>query len=382
MRGAAIVGLGYIGKVHLETLLRLPGVRVRALVDPDLQSAAAIARRYQIPVVTADYRELLGDPQIEVVHNCTPNHLHFAINRDFLQAGKHVFSEKPLAVALLEARELISLAAARDLLTAVNFCYRYYPVVQEAAARVHAGELGNLHTIMGSYLQDWLLYDTDYNWRLDEAVSGPAGAIADIGSHWCDLAQFVSGRKIEKLVADLNTTIPVRKRPRRKVATFDQQPADASDWEEAAVRVDDYGSVLLHFEGGARGAFTVSQLCAGRKCRIDLQLYGSKSSLAWNHENPSRLWGGHRDRANEIILENPLLHKEAVRPYALLPAGHPLGYYDAEFNLFSDFYRAIQLKEEGQEAQYPWPTFEDGYNQMVVVDAILRSQQRGSWVTV
>jgi predicted dehydrogenase len=369
--GAAIIGLGYIGKVHLQTLLRIPGIKVRALVGGRrLERVRELADTYGIPIATNDYRDLLDDPTIQVVHNCTPNHLHYEINRAFLQAGKHILSEKPLATSSQETAELVRLAEAGNLLTGINFCYRYYPAVQEAAAKVRKGELGDIHTVVGSYLQDWLLYDTDYDWRLEQSATGQSNVIGDIGSHWFHLAQFVTGSPIVEVMADLKTTRPVRKKP------------GPEGYEEYEVKVEDYGSVLIHFANGASGVFTVSQLCAGRKCAIDLQVYGFDSSLAWNHERSTELWMGYRSQANQVLMESPFLQHEDAKRYALLPTGHPMGYHDAVYNLFRDFYENLKLKLEGKEPKYPVPDFGEGHRELLVTEAILQSHREKRWVKV
>lgn len=379
MHNVAIIGTGYIGAVHLDTLLRIPGVRVTALADTNVALAQGLARRYGIEHVTDDYRTLIDDPSISIIHTCTPNYLHYEINKAALQAGKHVLSEKPLATYADQARELRDLAAQLGRTTAVNFCYRYYPVVQEAAARVRAGEIGRVHSVFGAYFQDWLFYDTDYSWRLDTKAGGPSNTMADIGSHWLDLAQFVSGARITEVMADLRTVIPVRKRSKTEVLTF--ASAAPSDYEEVPIDVDDSGSVLVRFENGAAGTFMVGQVCAGRKCTIDLQLYGTAASLAWNHERSSEMWIGHRDRANERLIEGHMQSASTAR-YARLPAGHPLGYYDAVYNLFADFYREVACDSPEESPAVDRPTFATGYEETVLIDAILESHATGRWIDV
>lgn len=371
MIGVAVVGLGYIGKVHLQTLLRIPGVKVQALVGSSrLERVKKLADTFGVPRGTDDYRELLEDPTIQVVHNCTPNHLHYPINKAFLEAGKHILSEKPLATSSQETEELARLAEERDLLTGINFCYRYYPAVQEAAERVRRGELGEVHTVVGAYLQDWLLYDTDYDWRLERSATGQTNVIGDIGSHWFHLAQFVTGSRITEVMADLKTTLPVRKRPVE------------GGYEEYEVRVEDYGSVLVHFANGASGVFTVSQLCAGRKCFIDLQVYGREAALAWNHERSTELWIGHRRQPNQIMMESPQLQHADTRRFALLPTGHPMGYHDAVYNLFRDFYHNLTLKLAGKEPEHPLPDFAEGHRELLITEAILQSHREKRWVQI
>lgn len=342
MPGVAIIGTGYIGKVHLETLKRIPDVEIKAVVDNDLEVARTLATQYGISLVCADYHELLDNPSIQVFHNCTPNNLHFEVNRTLLEKGKHVMSEKPLSITSTEAALLTDLAKNQNLVTGINFCYRYYPVVQEAAARIRKGEIGQVHSVFGSYFQDWLLFDTDYNWRLDKEQSGNSNTMADIGSHWLDLIQFVTNARIVEVMADLRTILPIRKRSLSKTVTFEKQNSNnEKQLEEVPIELDDYGSVLVHFDNGSAGTFSVCQLCAGRKCTIDVQIYGTQSSLAWNHETSTQLWSGHRDAPNQILFENPLLQNESTSRFARLPSGHPLGYYDAVYNLFREFYNGL-----------------------------------------
>ncbi|MGI6651970.1 MAG: Gfo/Idh/MocA family protein [Limnochordia bacterium] len=371
MINVAIVGLGYIGKVHLRTLLRIPGVNVVALAGRRLGPLEELAAMYNIPKVTADYRTLLDDPSIDVVHNCTPNHLHYEVNHAFISAGKHILSEKPLGRSAEETGALAELAEEKDVLTAINFCYRYYPAVQEAAVRIRQGELGSIYTVMGSYLQDWLLFDTDYDWRLEKSFTGESNVIGDIGSHWFHLAQFIVGSRITEVMSDLKTTLPVRKKP-----------AGDGTYTEYPVQVEDYGSVLVHFANGASGVFTVSQLAAGKKCAIDVQVYGSQSSLRWNHERPTELWLGRRDRPNEVLMESPQLQQAESRRYALLPTGHPMGYHDAVFNLFTDFYSALHLKNQGKKPEVELPDFREGHRELLVTEAILRSHREKRWIRV
>ncbi len=377
----AVIGTGYIGVVHIEQLLRLPGLEIAGVADRDMGIARTTAARYGIPRVYDGAEEILQDDSIDVIHNCTPNNLHFEINSRAMEAGKHVFSEKPLALSAAESGQLVQLAEKHDRVTGIGFCYRYYPVLQEAAARIARGDIGTIYNISGSYLQDWLLYATDYSWRLDPQMAGVSNIIGDLGSHWCDLAQFISGLKIEEVMADVRTTLPSRKRPKwGQVLTF-SGTAD-TEYEEVSVELDEYGAMLLRFEGGARGTFTTSQLAAGRKCHIDIQIYGSEGSIAWNHERPAELWMGHRNEANQIFFESPLLQMESTRKYAKLPSGHPMGYMDAMLNLFSDFYTAITLKDAEQEPDYKYPAFRDGHAEMLVLEAALRSKKNGMWSSI
>lgn len=381
MINVAVIGTGYIGKVHLDALLQMPGVRVAALADSNLEMAQTYAKRYQIERVTADYRDLLKDNSIHAVHNCTPNHLHYDINLALLRAGKEVLSEKPLALNAAQAQELWQTARQHDRLTGIDFCYRFYPAVQEAAARVRAGEIGRVHSVFGAFFQDWLLYETDYNWRFEKRFSGESNTAADIGSHWMDLAQFVANSRIVEVMADLHTIHPVRKRSKGAVLTFAKQAAD-QQFEEVPIELDDSGVVMVHFEKDIFGTFMINQLAAGRKVTIDLQVFGTQASLAWNHEKPAVLWMGQRDKANEISIESPLLQHPETARYARLPSGHPMGYHDAIYNLFSEFYDALELRQAGKPASPNLPNFGDGYYEMAIVEAIVASHRQKRWVKV
>jgi predicted dehydrogenase len=375
-----LIGAGYIGLVHLEMLRRLDGVEVVAVADSDPGRAREAAKRHAISAVHGDGRDLIADPGVEVVHNCTPNHLHFDLNRRTLLAGKDLVSEKPLALDARESGELVRLAADRGALTAVNFCYRYYPVVQEAAARVRRGSLGEVRAFVGHFLQDWLFYETDYSWRLDPAVAGRANVVADLGSHWCDLVQFITGRKIVEVMAELHTCIPKRRKPAAGPLSFGAGPAGAG--EEVPIILDDFAALFLRLDNGARGNFTTCQVAAGRKVDLEIQVFGTKESYAWSHVRPNALWVGHRDMGNEIFYESPRLQAEETRKYAALPTGHPMGYHDAVFNLFRDYYSALAAKRAGTPAAVDFPNVQTGHEVMKVIDAAVESARTGAWVKV
>jgi predicted dehydrogenase len=313
----------------------------------------------------------------------SPNNLHFEVNRTLLEAGKHVLSEKPLTLTSEESAELVRLARERDLVTAINFNYRGYPLIQQAHGMVARGELGPVHLVHGHYLQDWLLYDTDYNWRLESKTSGTSRAIADIGSHWFDLLQFVTGARIQRVFAHLFTVHPTRKKPKQEVETYKGKEIGAPDeYDEVEIDTEDGGFVLLELEGGIRGSLTVSQVSSGRKNRQWFEVDGSRSALSWNQEEPNRLWIGHRDRPNEILIKDPSLMDANARGYAHYPGGHPEGYPDGPRNLFRNFYRYIQAGKSPASDPADFPTFADGHWETLVVEAVLRSHREQAWVEV
>ncbi len=378
MINVGVIGTGYIGKIHLDTLKRISGVNVSVINDANAELAADTAAQFNVSNIAKDYRDIIDDNSIDVIHNCTPNKYHFDITKAALEAGKQVMSEKPLAMNLVQAEELLNLAEAKNAVTGVNFCYRYYPLVQEMAARFRRGDAGDLQLVTGTWFQDWLSKETDYSWRLEKAEGGESNITADLGSHWFDLVQFVTGLKITEVLGDLQTIIKERKRPKNQVLAF--QKANLDDFETVSVEVEDYSSVMFHFSNGRPGTFTASQICNGRKSDTEFQVYGSKYSMAWNHNRADKMWIGHRDRPNEILTESPILQDPSTAIYASLPAGHPVGYYSAVLNLFRDFYGVVRTGNETNPLGRP--TFQTGFDEMVILDAVLKSVDKKTWVKV
>ena len=372
-----LIGAGYIGPIHLGALARLGGVRVKTVIDVNGELAKKAAAAYNVPNSGTDHREVIKDPEIDVIHNCTPNKYHYQITKEAMEAGKQVLSEKPLAMDLKEAEELVELAEKKRAVTGIDFCYRYYPVVQEMAVRVRRGDAGAVRMVSGSYFQDWLSREIDWTWRLLRSESGESNITADLGSHWFDLIQFVTGLKVREVIGDLATLIPVRKRPTRQVLAFEK--VEEVESEEVEVELEDYSSILFRLSNGAPGSFTTSQVCAGRKSDTEFQIYGSECSYAWNHKEATVMWIGHREKANEILIENPTLQDPSTAAYASLPAGHPLGYHDAVMNLFKDYYEAVDKGGKGRELR---PTFQTGFEEMKILEAILASHEKRSWVEV
>lgn len=379
----AVIGTGFIGPAHLEALQRIGGVQVVALASIETEKARILGERFSIPKVYDKWEDAVADSDVEVIHNCTPNNLHFAINKAALNAGKHVISEKPLTMTSKESAELVNLAAKKGVVNAINFNYRFYPLVQHARAMMARGELGKVYLVHGHYLQDWLYYDTDYNWRLETKLSGVSRAIADIGSHWCDLVQFVTGSKITSVFADLMTVHPKRKRPRGAIETFKGKEMKASgDAEEIPISTEDTGVVMLRFENGAKGVVTVSQVSAGRKNCEEINIDGSKAAISWNQEEPNQLWVGHREKANEVIIKDPSLLYEEARKYAHYPGGHPEGYPDGPMNLFINVYDFIRSGKNPRKDAPDFPTFADGHWENKIVDAVLKSNDSCKWIEV
>jgi predicted dehydrogenase len=375
-----LIGAGYIGMVHLEVLRRIGNIDIIAVADTNKNLADSAAAKYNIPKIYYSPDDLINDSEIDVVHNCTPNHVHFELNRKIIKIGKQLLSEKPLSINSMQSAELYDLAKKHNTLTAINFCYRYYPVVQEAAARVRQGDLGQVRAFMGHFLQDWLFYDTDYSWRLDPAFAGEANVIADLGSHWCDLIQFITGQMITEVMAELHTCIPKRKKPRKGPLTFSTEKD--SEYDEVKINLDEYASLFIRLENGARGNFTTCQVAVGKKVDIEFHIFGSKESYSWSHVRPNELIIGHRDKANEIFYESSGLQTGGTGKYMSLPTGHPMGYHDAMYNLFKDYYEALIFRKEGRAYESTLPDFKTGHEKMCIIDTALRSSKSGKWEKV
>jgi predicted dehydrogenase len=374
-----IIGTGFIGPAHVEALRRLGFVEVAAVAERGDDLAQAKAKQLSIPKAYGDYKKLLADPEIQVVHNCTPNHLHFAINKEILAAKKHIVSEKPLAMKSQESRELVRLAKEAGVVNAINFNYRFMPIVQHAHQMCRAaGDLGRIYAVHGSYLQDWLLLENDWNWRLVPELSGESRAVADVGSHWCDLVQFVTGLKIVRVMADLVTIHPIRKRPKVEVETYAGKVLRPEDLEDVPINTEDYASILVEFDSGAHGCLTVNQCAAGRKNRLYFEIDGSKCAIVWDQERPNELWVGRRDGPNQKVLKDPSLLYPAAREYAHYPGGHNEGYPDGPKNLFRNVYGFIA----GERAGGDFSTFVDGHNEIAICDAVLKSSRERKWVDV
>jgi predicted dehydrogenase len=374
---AAVVGTGFIGVVHVDALRRL-GVQVLGVVGSTPERARAKSGPIPLPEPYDSFEAMLADDRVDVVHLTTPNHLHYPQVRATLEAGKHVVCEKPLALDSQQSAELVELAERSGLVHCTNFNIRFYPQCQEARALVAAGRLGEVWNVHGGYLQDWLLLPTDWNWRLEPDKGGELRAVADIGSHWLDLVQFVTGRRVAELCADLATTIPVRRRPTGPVETF--AAADDVEREDAPMTTEDLAHLLVRFEGDARGSAVISQVSAGRRNSLRFEVDGSRGSLYWDAERHEELWLGHRGRPNETLMRDPaLLHPDAASRTSL-PAGHAEGFADTFKELYRAVYAAVAAGRMPDEPAFP--TFVDGHRANVLGDAVAASARERGWVEV
>jgi len=366
--GMGLVGPGFIAAHHLDAVRRLGNVDVAALAGSSLRSARQKAREWHVERAYGDYRELIGDPGVDVVHNTTPNHLHYEVSMAALRAGKHVVSDKPLAMDAEQCRQLHAAALKAGVAHVVTFNYRGNPLVQHARAMVARGDAGDVRFVHGHYLQDWLADETVYSWRMDPRKGGASAALLDIGSHWCDLAEHVTGLKISAVLADLTTVVPVRSRPTR---------GGSGKRERVQITSEDLASVLLRFDNGARGCFSVGQVLPGHRNDVELEVNGRAASLRWQQERQNELWIGRHAQPDAVLSKDPAqLAGDALR-YARLPAGHQEAWGDAFFNLIADAYRWIAEGGTTKAKPVPLPTFDDGWRSARLIEAMLRSHAAG-----
>lgn len=376
---AGVIGLGFIGPAHIEALRRMGNVEVTAVCGSTEEKARKKAAELGVPKSYGDYKDMLKDPEIEVVHICTPNNLHYTQAKEALLAGKHVLCEKPLAMNTEEARELVALGKEKKLVCAIHFNIRFYPLIHHARQMVQNGDLGKILAVNGSYQQDWLFYETDYSWRLEPEFSGETRAIADIGSHWFDTVEFVTGLKTEKVCADFATFYPTRKKPLKPLETFSGKLLTPEDYADLKIKTEDYASVLIRFSNGAHGSFTTSQVAAGRKNRMFFEIYGDKAAVAFDSEQPNELWVGYRDKNNEILIKDPSLTYPDATSCIGYPGGHTEGFPDTSKQMFLKLYRYIENGGVTSGEPALFPTFEAGLREMEICDAILKSAREDSW---
>jgi predicted dehydrogenase len=374
----AIVGTGFMGKVHTENVRRLGNVEVVAVVGSSPERARQFAERFGIPVAAKNLEEVLQNKEIAAVHICTPNVDHYPMSLAAIEAGKAVLCEKPMTMNVEEARKLVQAAAAKKAVNCVQHNLRYYPVVQQIRDMIAAGDLGDILIVQGTYSQDWLLYDTDWNWRIQSEENGKLRVMGDIGSHWMDMIQHLTAQPITEVCADLATFHKTRKRPKGSVETFSGKKPKPGDYDEFPVDSDDFGVVMLHLGDRARGAFTVSQMSAGRKNHFAFEIFGTKAGVAWDQEQPDTLWIGHRNEPNQIVIKDASLFYPHAAGFADLPGGHSEGYDDSHKQVFKHFYARIA----DPSTPIDYPTFEDGLRGMILLEKVAESAEKHAWVKV
>jgi len=374
---AAVIGAGFIGPVHVEALRRL-GIRITGILGCDRAESESAQKALSLPRAYQSLDEVLADKAVHAVHLAVPNVLHYEMAKRALQAGKHVMCEKPLAMNSRESAELVALAKSTGVAAGVCYNIRFYPLNLEARDMAERGDLGEVFAINGSYVQDWLFYDTDYNWRVLADQGGQLRAIADIGTHWMDLVLSITGLEVEAVLADLRTVHKTRKRPKGEVETFTGKTAQKRDTVPVEITTEDYGCVLFRFQGGARGSLHVSQVTAGRKNCLRYEIAAANCALAWNSEAPNELWIGRRDRPNQCLIRDPALLADTPRKFTNYPGGHNEGFPDAFKQCFRAFYSYIAAGDFTAKPLYP--TFAEGHREVLLCEAILQSHREEKWV--
>ncbi|HQD11237.1 MAG TPA: Gfo/Idh/MocA family oxidoreductase, partial [Flavihumibacter sp.] len=375
----AVVGTGFIGPAYIEALRRLPNIKVAALCEATAELAREKADQLGIERAYT-FDELLKQDDISCIHICTPNFLHYSQSKAALLAGKHVVCEKPLATKIEEAEELVKIAKEKGLVNAVHFNLRYYPLVRQMKTMREKGDLGTIYSVMGSYLQDWLFLQNDYNWRLEPDKSGDSRAVADIGSHLLDVIEYVTGLKIVEVMADFSTVHKTRLKPKKRVETYSNVTLSADDYDEIPINTEDHANVLLRFDNGNKGVVTVSQVAAGRKNRLNVEISGSKSNLEWNSEKPNEVWLGKRETANQVLMKDPSLVYAEAASLVSFPGGHNEGFPDTSKQLFKEVYAAVAAGKQPEKPSFP--TFADGLRELLICERIIESNKKQAWVKI
>ena len=371
---AGVIGTGFIGQVHIETLRRLNNVEVVALADTF--QAKETAEKLNVPHYYSDYKTMIDEADLDTVHICTPNNTHFEIAMYAMDHGVHVICEKPMCTTIEEAELLVKKAEETGLINGINFHNRFYPMNNHLKNIIKDGELGDIFSITGNYTQDWLLYDTDYSWRLNSKESGSTRAVSDIGSHWMDLAEYVTGAKIVAVNADFSTIHPTRKKPHGTVLAFSKEKFD--DYEEVEIDTEDNANLLFKFSNGAKGSAFFSQVIAGKSVDINLQIGGYKKSAEWHSMTCNSLTIGNRDSFNEVIEKGIATVHENTKPLIAYPFGHAEGFPDA----FKQSFKSIYAHIENPDGSYEHATFKDGLHEMILCQKIFESNQKQGWVGI
>ena len=374
--GMGLVGPGFISQHHLDSVRRVGDVDIVGIAGSSPESAQRKAKELKAGHGFASYEELVNDPAIDVVHNTTPSYLHVPVTLAALKAGKHVITDKPLAMTPAECAVLCDAAASAGVVNAVTFNYRGNPLVQQARTMIAQGLIGKAVYVQGQYLQDWLTNENAYSWRMDPEKGGASSALADIGSHWCDLAEHVVGSRITSVLAEITTVVQTRYTAGGSAEAF----AKISDIAKRPVEItaEDLATVLLRFDNGARGSLKVGQVLPGHKNDLQLEVNGRTASLRWLQERQNELWIGRHDQANEMLCKDPSLMLPEAVAYAHLPGGHQESWADAFFNVIADAYAFIKAGGDLTKRPATLCTFDDAYHTSSVIDAMLRSHHAGN----
>ncbi len=376
-----VIGTGFIGKAHIDGIRRVPGLEVWAVAEQNKEQLEKTVQELAIPVGYDNFNALLEDSEIDSVHICVPNDLHYQIAKAAILAGKHVVCEKPLAVTTSEADELAVLASERAVVTAVHYNLRFYPVIRYARDLVKQGKLGRFFTVHGSYLQDWLLLETDYNWRLESGSGGKSRAFADIGTHWIDMISFITGKEIVKVFSEMKTLHSKRKRPKKEISTFSNSKLDLeNDYESISIDTEDMAVILFQFKDNTIGNLVVNQMAAGRKNRLGFEIYGEKCSLSWSSEVPDELNIGYRDKPNEVLFRDPSVINNQTCNYTDLPASHNEGFTDAIKKFNEEFYSFVRNPDLFKERCPDFATFREGALEVTLCEKVVESSASRMWI--
>lgn len=362
-----LVGTGMIGKQHADAIGRIPGIELVAITESN-KNLLEVQKAYFRVNAYSDYKEMIDAENLDVIHNCTPNLFHYEINKYALEKGIHVYSEKPLAITVEQGEELTQLAKNKGLANGVNFNYRNNAMVQDMRVRMQKKDAGRCMLIHGHYVQDWLMYNTDFNWRLETKDGGDSRALADIGSHWFDTVQTITGKRVESVYAHNFIAHPTRKK------------VSGDKTEDFKVETEDGGLIIFRLEDGTQGSLVVSQISAGYKNQLLVSVDCEKYSMRWNQEQSDRLVIGTRENGLTEIFAAADAVDPSVSRYATLPSGHPVGWADAFTNGFREFYNSIFNDTYKNGVTYS--DFENATYIMKIVDACLKSSKSGSWVDV
>jgi len=373
---AGVIGVGFIGVAHIEALRRLGNVEVVALTTKSDSAAKAV--ELNVPYSFTDYREMIDTMELDMVHICTPNNTHYEIAMYAMEHGVHVLCEKPMTATVEEARMLTAKAQEKGLVNAVNFHNRFYPITHHLRHLIKEGHLGSIFSIHGGYIQDWLQYETDFSWRLISSISGKTRTVADIGSHWLDLVEYMTSLRIAEVFADLNTIHKTRKRPSAPLKTFSKVKPSQETYENVKIDTEDIACILLRFDNGAVGNATFTQMFSGEKNRISVFLGGSEMSAQWDSNDVNRLLLGRRNDANLVLVKDPALLDPESKVMASYPGGHTEGFPDA----FKQVFRQVYASIEDSSAAKDYATFEDGLRQMLLCDKIYESAKLGQWMKI
>lgn len=372
-----VIGVGFIGAVHIEQLRRLGNVEVVAITN--MEDPQAKADELFVPKGYQDYKEMIDQENLDAIHICTPNNTHFDMAMYAMERKVNVICEKPMTTTVEEANALVKKANEMNVIHAMNFNYRFYPMAYQMREMIKNNELGSIYTIHGGYLQDWLFYDTDYNWRLEADVAGESRAFGDIGSHWIDLVEFVSGLQVEEVFADAATFHKTRKKPKKNIETYSGMALRPEDYEEVPINTEDYITVLFKLSNGTRASCNISQVFAGRKNQLTLNIAGSKCSLLWDSEDSNELWIGRRDKDNGKLVKDPSILPSATQQLISYPGGHSEGFADSFKHNFKKIYKAMENNSmEGVD----FAPFEAGAREMLLCDKIMQSAKEQRWVKI